>query len=221
MRARGEQVLSRWTETRTLDRTPDAIALRSAATYLTEIGGRGERQLEWRVTPDGTFIAQGHESGDYWTRRDTEEQEHERVLTVADGMLQALVDAVDGWSVDGAGWRHGGGGPLRCAQLSEGPAFVDRFVAVARTVQADLRRDAHGGRVLNATWELSDGSRLSAEYRDRVVPLAPPLVEPPPDRILPLAPDRSLARAQALLAKLATDGLAEVASAAVEGSPTP
>ncbi len=216
-RRRGQSLVSSWTETRTLDRSGDAVAMRLAATYQTEIGGRGTQDTEWRIVANDAFISSPGRDGDLWIRREAEEAERERVLSLGEGMLQVLVDSVDGWQATTLGWTAGEG-KLRCAHRTEGLAFVDRFVAGAKTRSADLKVTTDRGRQLDAAWTLSDGSVLQARFEDRVVPFEGPIEAPPLDRIVPTAPDRSLARAQELLTKLAAAGLADVASRGLKES---
>lgn len=209
-RHRGGTLVSRWTETRTLDQRATAVAMRYSATFRTEIGTSGTREAEWRITPEGTFLAAPGTDGDLWIRRDTEEDERRRVLAASEGMLQSLLDAVGGWKRDGDGWTPGDEA-LRCAKLTEGEAFTARFTASAQVQSAALRVE-DDARHFTATWLLSDGSTVEASFDDRIAPLEADIAPPPDDRLVPIARDRSLARAQQLLAKLATSGLAEVAS---------
>lgn len=212
-RRRGTSVVAAWSETRTLDRSTDAVAMRSAADYRTESGGKGTRAVEWRVLPTGTFIGTQANGKDLWFRRDHEEHEAERVLRYADGMLQSLLTAVGGWQRTSEGWTLGSE-PLRCGQDDVRSAFLSRLGAVAPD-RAEF--GVNDGRKLNASWVLTDGSKLVAEYTDRLVELPDDdLTAPPADDIVPIERDRSLHHARELLTKLADDGLATVASASAQ-----
>lgn len=203
---RHDATVAHWSETRTLDTTADAVALRLAATYQTEAGGKGEQAAEWRVTPDGTFLATPGAVGDLWMRRETARDERERVVAFGPGMLQVLVAAVDGWQPSDDGWQLGEA-PLRCGPDSGRLGFVDRLIASTTTLSASLKRGESDDfeRTLTAVWQLPDRSTLHAHYRDRVIRFDGEIATP--EDVLPTARDRSFARAEELLQQLATDQL--------------
>lgn len=201
-----------WKEERTFWRDDDeSFDLSTHAQYVTQIGGHGERTSHWRLVGDRAFIGSDEPSGTLWYTRAQEEDERQRILGVGAGSLQALLDSVDGWSAEGAGRWTAGTERLRCSEHDEGLAFVDRFVAQANFVSAELEATPQRRR-LQAKWRLSDGSALEITYADEVSRDVDEIEEPPPAEIVPVVSDRSLSRSRKLLEQLVSEGLVEVPS---------
>lgn len=213
-RRRGETLVSSWKERRSyrVDGTGD-LELDSTATFVTEIGFEGTRDAAWRIVGDDSYLGTRGRDGFLWYRRDADEQEGERAEAAGLGSIQALLDAAEGWRADGAEFvADAAGGPLRCVEQTEGRGWVDRFVAAAdvrdgRLVASPERRE------LTVSWQLSDGSVLTARLEDRVESFEDEIAAPEPERVVDVLRDRSLSDAVKLLEKLADEGLVEVASA--------
>lgn len=212
-RRRGDQVVAYWREHRRHVRDASGRStVASTATYQTEIGLTGVARDEWRIIGTDSYHATAKEDGLLWYRRDANDAEKRRHAAAATASLQALLDAAEGWSSEGAEWIAApSGAALRCAEHSEGPAWIDRFVATATLMEGRLTASP-ARRELTASWRLSDGSVVSARFEDRVEPSDEPVEPPASLRIVDVHPDRSFGRAQNLVEKLAEQGVVTLAS---------
>jgi hypothetical protein len=209
-RRRGDTVIAWWEETRRFSIDADGemdVAL--DANFRTQIGEKAARRMQWRIAQDRSFVAESQGAALRWYARAPEDDEEARLWRAGPGAFQALLDAVDGWEpTSNDSWQHGDE-PLRCVHVDEGHAFVDRFLAAARTEEASLRADERSW-TFSASWQLPDQTTMRARASARVEPVAEDVSAP--EDVVDVSRDRSFARSGTLLEKLAKDGLVELTS---------
>lgn len=212
-RNRGTVLVSSWKEERAfaVDAAGD-LSLESTASFVSEIGERGTVINAWRVVGDDSFHGTPARDGMLWYRRDADDDERARMRAAGTATLQALLDIAGPWRREQDRWQTDPAGtPLFCAPADEGRGWVDRFVARASLRNATLSGD-EARRQFVGSWELEDGSVISARLEDRVGSYDENVSAPPAEAIVEVTRERSLGTSVALLDKLAERGLVEVAS---------